>query len=147
MHFKCNIVLKQYKNNQHPNIIIFNRGILAELSRARSAHNEAPWVRKSGNLCIQEILVLRNSSVRSTYVRPPSHVSQHEILHLKHSRGSAVNRTASRTCTDESINFIFRLVDIKINDFYFVKTFVQPSPLAFSAIMPCCVIFVFKGWK
>ena len=78
-------------------------------------------------------MVLRRSSVRSTYVRPPFHVSQREILHLKHSPVSAVNRTASRTCRDKNINFIFRLVDIKIKDFYFVKTFVLFSHLSFDS--------------
>ena len=39
----------------------------AELWRARSARCGAPWVRKSGYLCIHEILVLTKSSLR-TYV-------------------------------------------------------------------------------
>ena len=37
----------------------------------------APWVRKFGYLCIQEMLVL-NKIVR-TYVRPPLEVSRGEI--------------------------------------------------------------------
>ena len=36
--------------------------------------NGAPWVRKFGYPCIQEILVLRKSFVR-TCIRPPAHVS------------------------------------------------------------------------
>ena len=73
------------------------------LARSR-ARNRAPWVRKFGNLCIQEILVLRKSSVRSTYVRPPLHVSRDEILHFKHMRVSAVNRIASRAFRDKNNN-------------------------------------------
>ena len=39
---------------------------IAELLRARSARSGASWVRKYGNLCFQEILVLRKSSVRTS---------------------------------------------------------------------------------
>ena len=53
--------------------------IIAELSQARSG---APWVRKLGYLCIQEILVLRKSSVRTS---TPSC----KILHFKFPRVSA----------------------------------------------------------
>ena len=67
---------------------------------ARSlARNRAPWVRKFGNLYIQEILVLRKSSIR-----PPLHVSRDEILHFKHLRVSAVNRKASRAFRDKNNN-------------------------------------------
>ena len=45
------------------------REIIAELSRARSALSGAPWVKKFSNPCIQEILVLRESTVRGTSVR------------------------------------------------------------------------------
>ena len=54
----------------------------------------APWLRKFGYLCIQGILVLTKSSVRSTSVRPPLHVSRIEIFHFKYPRVSAVNRIA-----------------------------------------------------
>ena len=50
---------------------------MAELSRARSARSGAPWVRKFGNLCIHEILVLRKSCVR-----PLLHVSGYEMAHF-----------------------------------------------------------------
>ena len=43
--------------------------LIAELSRVRKARRVAPWVRSFGNLCIQEILVLRKSSVRRTSLR------------------------------------------------------------------------------
>ena len=41
----------------------FTVSIIAHLVR-----NEAPWVRKFGYLCIQEILVLRKSFVRRTCI-------------------------------------------------------------------------------
>ena len=44
------------------------RKIIAVLSRARSALNGAPWVRKFSTSCIPEILVLRKSSVRGATV-------------------------------------------------------------------------------
>ena len=40
-----------------------NHVIIWELSRARSPRSGAPRVRKFGNLCIQEILVLRKRSI------------------------------------------------------------------------------------
>ena len=46
-----------------PRIAIVNCG-----HKLCSARSGAPWVRKFGNLCIQEILVLRKSSVRGTGV-------------------------------------------------------------------------------
>ena len=49
-------------------------------------------------------MVLRKSSVRGTYVRPPLHVSWDELLHFKHPRVSAVNRIASRTFRDKNNN-------------------------------------------
>ena len=50
-----------------------------------------------GYLCIQEILVLRKSSL----LRPPLHVSRGEILQVKDPRVSAANRTATRTFGDK----------------------------------------------
>ena len=46
--------------------------------------SEAPWVRKYGNLCFREILVLRKSSVRRVrpYICPPLHVSVWEMTHF-----------------------------------------------------------------
>ena len=55
--------------------------------RSSLARSRAPWVRKSGYLCNQDILVLTKSSVRPsvrTYVRPPLHVRWNKILHFKH---------------------------------------------------------------
>ena len=43
-----------------------NARLLAEFAR----RNGAPWVRKFGSLCIQEVLVVTKSLVR-TYVRLP----------------------------------------------------------------------------
>ena len=48
------------------------REMIAELSRARSELSGAPRVRKFSNPCIQEIWVLRKSSVRGTSVRAPT---------------------------------------------------------------------------
>ena len=76
---------------------------IAELSSARSARSGLTSVRKFGNLYIQEILVLRKSSVRSTSARTPLlHVSGDEILHFKHTRVLALNRIASRTFRDKN---------------------------------------------
>ena len=76
---------------------------IAELSSARSARSGATSVRKFGNLCILEILVLRKSSVRSTSARTPLlHASGDEILHFKHTRVLALNRIASRTFRDKN---------------------------------------------
>ena len=58
------------------------------------AHSGAPWIRKFGFLIIQEILILRTTSVR---VRPPLNVSRGEILHFKYPRASAVNRIETWT--------------------------------------------------
>ena len=46
--------------------------MIAELSRARSELRGAPRVRKFSNPCIQEIWVLRKSSLRGTSVRAPT---------------------------------------------------------------------------
>ena len=57
---------------------------------------EAPWVRKFDKLCIQEILVLRKPSIRSTNVRTSTlHVSRGEILQVL--LLSRVNRIATFT--------------------------------------------------
>ena len=56
------------------------RAILADLSSARNACSRAPWIRKLGYLCIQEILVLTKSFVR-TSVRLSLHVSGCEMSH------------------------------------------------------------------
>ena len=61
-----------------------------------SIDNGTTSVRKFAYLCIQEILVLRKSSV-STSERPPIHVSEGEILHFKHPHVSAVNRIPTKT--------------------------------------------------
>ena len=42
--------------------------------------------------------------MRSTYVRPPLHVSRDEILHFKHLRVSAVNHKVSRAFRDKNNN-------------------------------------------
>ena len=76
--------------------------LIAELSRARSARRGGPWVRKFGYLCIQEILVLTKSSVRSTYAGSPLHVSRIEILHFNYPRVLAVNRIATRTFREKA---------------------------------------------
>ena len=57
------------------------RAIIADLSSARNACSRAPWIRKLGYLCIQEILVLTKSFVR-TSVRLSLHVSGCEMSHV-----------------------------------------------------------------
>ena len=69
--------------------------VTAELSRAPLTRSRAPWVRKYGNPCFQEILVLRNRpyGVRA-YVRPPlPHVSGYEIAHFEFSLLSAYGQS------------------------------------------------------
>ena len=68
-----------------------------------SIDNGATSVRKFGYLCIEEILVLRKSSV-STSQRPPIRVSRSKILHFKHPHVSAVNRIPTKT-TKPSLSF------------------------------------------
>ena len=58
--------MQQISQQCHDNVTT----IIAQLSRPRRARSGAPWVRKFGYLCIQEILVLTKSSVRRTYVHP-----------------------------------------------------------------------------
>ena len=77
---------------------------LAELSRARSGSSAAPWARKFGYQCIQEILVLKNRPYVCTYIHP-IHVSRGEILCFKHPRVSGVvNRMATRTFREKKYN-------------------------------------------
>ena len=74
--------------------------ILAELSHVRSARSGAPLVMKFSYLCIQVVLVLRKSYIRS-YVIPPLHVSWSGISYFKHPRVSAVNQLATLFFNDE----------------------------------------------
>ena len=75
--------------------------LIAELSRARRARRGAPWVRKFGNLCIQEIWVLRRSTVGRTFLRTSTpRVSRDEILHFKHSHVSTLFGGKSHTFSD-----------------------------------------------
>ena len=65
-------------NKRASNIMTRELLFLAEPSRARSAHSGASWVRKYGNLCFQEILFLRESSVRTSTL----HVSRCKMTHF-----------------------------------------------------------------
>ena len=56
-----------------------NVTIIAELSHAQS---RAPWVREFCNLCIQEILVLSKSSVRSTSKGDQFRWKKNKKIHL-----------------------------------------------------------------
>ena len=51
-----------------------NAGLIAEFAR----RNGAPWVRKFGSLCIQEVLVATKSPVRTSTL----HVSVCEMSHF-----------------------------------------------------------------
>ena len=68
--------------------------VVAELSCMLAQQSGAPWVRKCGCLCIQEILVLNKSS---RHTSTPSCNPGVKFFHFKHPRILAVNHMATLT--------------------------------------------------